>query len=77
MQSPDKVQPLELTKTLELMGLTQHSRIGNSRVFIIPDGDVLRINEEWDMPGEDVERILERHGLSVSLFWEKHQSLFE
>ena len=74
---PDNVQGFILSRVLELMGLTQHRRIGPYRIFVNQQGRLaLTFEERWDMAIEDVEALLRKNGLSVDLFWEKHESLY-
>ena len=75
---PRNINGNVVTRVLELMGLTQHNRIDRYRIFLNPSAGelVVRFEEKWDMSVEDIEFLLETNGLSVDLFWEKHESLY-
>ena len=72
---PRHIQGFELSHVLELMGAVEEGRDGTYRVYKV-DGIPISYEEGWDMPREDVEAILERASLSVSLFWAHYQSLY-
>ena len=69
----------EVSRVLEMMGLTQHYRAGAYRVFLnrILGERVVHFESKWDMPREDVDFFLTSNGLSVEEFWEKFESLYQ
>ena len=78
MERPTSITPLEFERTLELMGLTAHSRLGPNRVFLNGgpmDPIVFRL-DDWDMHPADVEELLRSHSLDVDTFWDRHRFLY-
>lgn len=73
-----KPNGFEITRVLELMGLTQHHRVGPHRVFLNRElGErVVCLEEQWDMSPQDINDFLVSNNLSQDDFWEKYNSLF-
>ena len=72
---PRHIQGFEFSHVLELMGAVEEGKYGTYRVYKMNELPI-SYEERFDMTREDVEAILERVSLSVSLFWEHYQSLY-